>query len=100
MNNQLYVFSFATGEVYPIPDSNIKTLFSYQVPLTGKPKSSCRHCYGRGYFSINSDNKVYNMCRCTVKQILPGFDIETVKIYTPKWQESVNNISENIYTPS
>lgn len=35
--------------------------------LEVKPKSSCRHCYGRGYIGTDTHTKKKILCRCVQK---------------------------------
>ena len=80
--DKLYAFSIITGQVFPIEQDDIKLLYSYQIPLTGKPKSNCNKCYGRGYTGIAVKTKFHIMCQCTAKQILEGFDTSSISIPT------------------
>lgn len=82
MNN--YYFSLVTGEVVQIEKYEIKTLFSYQIPLIAKPKPSCNACYGRGYSSYKKGG-IYNPCKCLKKIIdSENFKSETVSVFLPK----------------
>jgi len=81
-NDKLYAFSIITGQVFPIQEDDKPLLYSYQIPLTTKPKSNCKKCYGRGYTGIDSKTKFHIMCTCTSKHILAGFDTSNISIPT------------------
>jgi len=89
MNNFIYIFSLITGECFKLPKDELKTLFSYQIPLTTLPKDGCKWCYGRGYDTIDSRTGVYNMCRCLQKHILPEFNVSKVKVILPNRIENL-----------
>jgi len=82
--DKLYAFSVITGQVFPIESDEIKLLFKYQIPVTGKPKSSCKKCYGRGFTEIDTKTKFHIMCRCLSKQIMQGYDVTNIVIPLPR----------------
>jgi hypothetical protein len=83
-NDELFAFSVITGQVFTIEKDDIKLLYPYQIPITSKPKDSCKKCYGRGYTSIDSKTKFHTMCNCTSKNILEGFDVSNIVIPIPR----------------
>lgn len=44
------------------------------VELKGKPKKSCKQCYGRGYTGYNTLRREYIVCRCINKEKIPETD--------------------------
>jgi hypothetical protein len=81
---KLFVFSVITGEVYPIEQEDVKTLFKYQIPLTDKPRSSCNRCYGRGYAGVDPTTKFYQICSCMSRKISPDCDITNIVVEMPR----------------
>lgn len=84
MKNKLYAFSVITGQVFDIDEDDIKTLFNYQIPITEKPNSSCKKCFGRGYSGIDTNTKFHYMCACTSKNIIKGYNTSEIVIPTPR----------------
>jgi hypothetical protein len=82
--SQLYVFSVITGEVYPIQQEDIPTLFNYQILITQVPRPSCKKCYGRGYAFREEKTGFYQMCSCIGTKIHPSVDIQNIKIEMPR----------------
>lgn len=80
--DKLYAFSIITGQVFSIQQDDLSLLYSYQIPLTDKPKTGCSKCYGRGYSAIDSKTKFHIMCNCTSKHIMEGFDTSNISIPT------------------
>lgn len=63
-------FSLFSGQIYGVTDEDAKFLDAYQIPLKGKPASSCKKCYGRLYTGYNIITKHYEICRkCGMKCI-------------------------------
>jgi len=83
-NDRLYAFSVITGQVFPIQKDDIKLLFKYQIPITNKPKSSCKKCFGRGYTSMESKTNFHIMCSCISKHIIEGYDTTNISIPIPR----------------
>ncbi len=44
------------------------------IELKGKPKKSCKWCYGRGYTGYNTTKREYIVCRCIKKEKIPDTD--------------------------
>ena len=84
MNNDIYVYSLITGEIFKSSQDDLNVLFPYQIPLSTLPKNKCNKCFGRGYESIDKRTGVYNACKCLQKHILPDFDTSKVRVYLPR----------------
>lgn len=66
--NKLLFFSLTSGVIYELLESYTKKLDVYQIPLTSKPKESCRKCFGRFYTGYNTSQKVFKVCeKCIIK---------------------------------
>ena len=70
-----------TGEILEF--NNQKELEAAQavrdlVELKGKPKKSCRKCYGRGYIGFNTTTGKYIVCGCVKKEkvVAPDPEVE------------------------
>jgi hypothetical protein len=84
MNNDIYVYSLVTGQIYRTIKDDLKLLFPYQIPLASLPKNNCKKCFGRGYESLDGRTGLHNPCKCLDKHILPEFDTSKVKVYLPR----------------
>lgn len=82
--NKLYAISIVTGETFTIQEDDVNTLFKYQMPLKSLPKSSCKHCYGRGWTSIDGVSGLHNLCKCVDKCFMDGFKITGMVIEMPR----------------
>ena len=67
MNKKLF-FSIISGEIIEVPDDEVKNLEEHHVPLLSRPKRTCKHCYGRGYFAFEPERQYYLICRCMSKK--------------------------------
>lgn len=70
MNNEkaLY-YNLSTGEVSEVDIDKLLDLDDFQIPISKKPKPSCKNCHGRGYIGYDNIKKYYPMCRCILKHI-------------------------------
>jgi|LakMenE18May11ns_1017448.scaffolds.fasta_scaffold9532599_2 hypothetical protein len=82
--NQLYAISIVTGDTFKIQQDDVPTLFKYQIPLKKLPKSSCNKCFGRGWESIDPQNGLHHLCKCTTKSFMDGFKISEMVIEMPR----------------
>lgn len=57
-------FNLISSDLYYIESDEIKNLDKYQIPLIKKPKTSCRHCFGRGSEGKDIKTNLYKPCRC------------------------------------
>ena len=55
-------FSLISGDMYYIEDDEINNLDKQQVPLTRKPDSNCKKCYGRFHTGFETIKKYYIPC--------------------------------------
>lgn len=67
--SKVIFYSLLSGDVYELPEDELDNLDDFQIPLSKKPNSSCKKCYGRGYLGFDIHKKYYPMCRCVVKNI-------------------------------
>jgi hypothetical protein len=74
MTNKLYAISVVTGQVFPIEEEDVKTLYNYQIPLKKIPSHNCKKCYGRGYIGTDPKNGLHYLCNCIGKCIMDGYD--------------------------
>lgn len=79
--NKLIYFSVISGELYEIPEDMKNVLDSYQLQLSGYPKSNCKKCYGRFYTGYDPKLKVYIICNSCAKKYL--IDTNEIDIETP-----------------
>jgi hypothetical protein len=80
------LFSLITGDIYQIEVDEMKNMDKYQIPLTKRPSTSCKKCYGRFHIGYNTVVKVYRLCpkcipSCVDFNLLASetFEIETAK---------------------
>jgi len=55
-------FNLLSGDIYYLEADEVDNVDMYQIPLIKKPKSSCKHCYGRFYIGYISSKKHYAIC--------------------------------------
>jgi hypothetical protein len=67
---QSLYFSIFGGYIYEANKEEEKTLDAFQIPLTGKPSSSCNKCNGRFHVGFNIQQKHFVICtKCSKKFI-------------------------------
>jgi hypothetical protein len=64
-----HIFSTFSGTFYEILEKDVSLLIMGQLPLTKKPNSSCKKCFGRGYIGRDIENLGYYPCNCVKKAI-------------------------------
>ena len=69
-------FSLISGDMYYVEPDEIKNLDKSQVPLTTKPKSNCKKCFGRFYVMYEIKKKYYIPCPKCMKTCV---DWDTMK---------------------
>ena len=84
INKLIHFFSLTSGEIYKVFEDEIKNLDKYQIPLKSLPSTSCRKCYGRGYFGKDLKLNIFLVCKCMQKHI--NFDKfnQEITVETPK----------------
>ena len=87
-------FSLISGDMYYLESDEVKNLDKSQVPLTEKPNSNCKQCYGRFYTGFEVNKKYYIPCPKCMKTCV---DWEALKdgdivIETPK---TTNEIADH-----
>ena len=60
-----------TGEIREFESVETAHKAGFTVPVQGKPKASCKKCYGRGWIGTN-DKKEKVPCTCV--KLVPKFD--------------------------
>jgi hypothetical protein len=73
------IFSVFSGTYYDVLEKDVKLLDIGQIPLTGYPSKSCKHCNGRGYVGRDTKTYAYEICNCVRKKI----DFEYIKTLMP-----------------
>lgn len=64
------VFSLLLGEMYEVESDEIKNLTKFQIPLTSRPSSSCKKCFGRMYTDYNTSTRLFSLCgKCANKYV-------------------------------
>lgn len=67
--NSLY-FSIFGGYIYEANSEEEKVLDAFQIPLTSKPNTSCKKCYGRFHIGFSTNQKHFVICpKCSKKHI-------------------------------
>jgi hypothetical protein len=74
------IYSVFSGTFYDIPDDDIKHLQLGQLPVTKKPASGCKSCYGRGNIGRDKTNLNYYICKCVRKNL----DMEQINVLIQK----------------
>jgi hypothetical protein len=100
MNNLKLYFSLISGEIYYIGEDEIRNLDSAQIPLTKKPNSSCKKCYGRLYIYHDQRGKYYTPCpscfrKCVDWNVLKSDNIDINTPVTTKeveFNEQINKL--------
>jgi hypothetical protein len=68
------IYNAYTGEVYYLPNYQLKNILEGEIPLQRKPNTSCKACFGRGYVGYDSSKKIYELCpKCVVKNVHPDY---------------------------
>ena len=62
MEKKLLYFSLFSGQIYDVPEDEVKLLDGFQIPLIERPKDTCRKCYGRFYTAFNTTGGYYEVC--------------------------------------
>lgn len=89
-SEQLYAISIVTGEIFKIHEDDLKTLYSYQIPLKSKIPSGCKKCYGRGHIGTDSKNGLYLICSCVKRYFMDGYNPKDLVIELPRATTSSN----------
>ena len=85
---KIHIFSVVSGELFTVLESEVKNLDDHQVPLLKPPRSSCKHCYGRGYKGKDINTKMYVICNCIINHIdFERYNKDEVVAEIPKIQE-------------
>lgn len=72
--NYITVYNAYSGEIYNLLEDEIKNILEGEIPLTRRPNSSCKLCYGRGTVGYDNLKKIYHTCpKCIYKNIYPGY---------------------------
>ena len=67
-NKKLY-FSLFSGQIYEVPEDEVKNLDEAQIPLLERPKQNCNKCFGRGYIYKDIKSGFYTVCKCMKDKI-------------------------------
>ena len=68
------IFNAYTGELYNLLDDELSNILEGEIPLSRKPSSSCKNCYGRGTLGHDQIRRVYHICpKCVYKNIHPNY---------------------------
>jgi hypothetical protein len=68
------IYNAYSGELYNLLEEELKTIIEGEIPLTRKPNSSCKLCFGRGSVGYDSLKKLYHTCpKCVYKNIHPNY---------------------------
>ena len=94
MDNLKLFFSLISGDMYYVEEDEIKNLDKSQIPLTVKPKSNCKKCYGRFYTALETKKKYYIPCPRCMKKCVDWNALKDgdVVIETPR---STNEIADH-----
>lgn len=65
-----YYFSIFGGYIYEANAEEEKVLDAFQIPLTEKPDSSCKKCYGRFHVGYDTEQKHFIICKSCSKKYL------------------------------
>jgi hypothetical protein len=69
MSKKRIFFSAFSGDIYEVDEDEMGVLDDAQIPLTDRPKSNCRKCYGRGFTDKDHHRGTYSICTCLRKKI-------------------------------
>jgi molybdopterin converting factor small subunit len=62
-------------------DKNKTKIKDEDISMFPRPKSSCKHCYGRGYWATDSLTKERQLCRCISNKVFKVFDQDQLLTY-------------------
>lgn len=69
------IYNTYTGELYELKEEELKNIQEGEIPLTKKPSTSCKKCYGRGHIGYVGSRHMYSPClQCIEKRILPNYE--------------------------
>lgn len=63
-------FSIFGGYIYEANPEEEKVLDAFQIPLTQRPKDSCKKCHGRFHVGFNVEQKHFIICTSCSKKYL------------------------------
>jgi hypothetical protein len=73
--NNITIFNAYSGELYNLLEDELKNILEGEIPLSKKPNSSCRHCFGRATLGYDKTRKIYQICpKCVYKNLHPDFN--------------------------
>jgi hypothetical protein len=84
METKLY-YSVFSGTIYEVCADEVKNLDAGQIPLTARPKASCKKCFGRGYVAKDPKRGLHYMCACTQKVVAPDFVPQNIQVPMEKF---------------
>lgn len=74
-NKTIFAYSVFSGTVYEVLETDIKFLDEGQIPLTKKPPTNCKKCYGRLNKGRDAQNRAFYPCSCLRKVV----NLDTVR---------------------
>ena len=93
MDDLCLYFSLISGDLYYVEGDEVKNLDTSQIPLTNKPKSNCKKCYGRFHVGFERIKKYYIPCpKCKNTCVdWDNFNEQDVVIENPKTTSEIAN---------
>lgn len=83
-SNKKYYFSIVSGEIYQLVEEFVNALDTYQIPLTKKPPTTCKKCFGRLHIGYDHTQHIYKVCPKCITKCLDTEKAEDIVIETQR----------------